>query len=310
MAKSKDQLFAKIDNLIEEINSQYIELKSNSQLEGVEVALLASNIDYLSSQVKALHYFQLANNGLKEKEVKEELFTPAINLKYEADEQEVFDEIQEKSSWKQEGVVNSVEVENQTHVNTEPVAEIPAIEKNKDDSVTIAPVVQERPLVEHTYATPPVEEPITEPVVAAKVVVNEIIEEEKTVIVEEKIFTSTTKVEVKEEVPSRPLTINELIQQQKQAGINMTQQFQTSASQDKILDLKAAISLNDKLLFIKDLFNGYSLAYSEALELLNRYDNYAEADAFLQTNYALKNSWAEKPQTVEKFYSLLRKKYN
>jgi len=217
MAKSKDQLLAKIDNLILEINSQYTELKNNGQFEGVEVALLASNIDYLSSQVKALHYFQEPNHVPAENVKKEELFTPAINLKYEADEQEVFEEIQEKSSWKEETV---------------------------------------------------------------------------------------------EEIPSRPLTINELIQQQKQAGINMTQQFQTSTNQDKILDLKAAISLNDKLLFIKDLFNGYSLAYSEALELLNRYDNFAEADAFLQTNYALKNSWAEKPQTVEKFYLLLRKKYN
>ena len=78
---------------------------------------------------------------------------------------------------------------------------------------------------------------------------------------------------------------------------------------DKGMDLKSSISLNDKLLFIRDLFNGYSLAYSEAIELLNRYVTFAEADAFLQTNYALKNNWAEKPQTVEKLYAILRKKF-
>jgi hypothetical protein len=76
-----------------------------------------------------------------------------------------------------------------------------------------------------------------------------------------------------------------------------------------VLDIKTAINLNDKLLFIKDLFNGYSLAYSEAVELLNRFDNFAEADAFLQSNYALKNGWSEKPQTVEKLYAILRKRF-
>jgi len=310
MAKSKDQLLAKIDNLILEINSQYTELKNNGQFEGVEVALLASNIDYLSSQVKALHYFQEPNHVPAENVKKEELFTPAINLKYEADEQEVFEEIQEKSSWKEETVINNVHVDNQTVASVAAAVEVPTIEKSTEENPAPIPVVEEPAFIENPVITPVVEERIVEPTATTTVVVNEVVEEAKTVIVEETIITSSTKVETVEEIPSRPLTINELIQQQKQAGINMTQQFQTSTNQDKILDLKAAISLNDKLLFIKDLFNGYSLAYSEALELLNRYDNFAEADAFLQTNYALKNSWAEKPQTVEKFYLLLRKKYN
>lgn len=110
---------------------------------------------------------------------------------------------------------------------------------------------------------------------------------------------------------SRPLTLNEIIQQQKLAGSTLVNTFQTSGhKKEKVVDLKTAVSLNDKLLIIKDLFNGYSLAYSEAIELLNRFDNLAEADAFLQSNYALKNNWASKPQTVEKLYVILRKKFD
>ncbi len=57
---------------------------------------------------------------------------------------------------------------------------------------------------------------------------------------------------------------------------------------DKIADLKKAITLNEKLLYIKDLFNGYSLAYSEAIEILNRFTSLNEADLFLKKNYVVK----------------------
>jgi hypothetical protein len=76
-----------------------------------------------------------------------------------------------------------------------------------------------------------------------------------------------------------------------------------------ITDLKSAINLNDKLLYIKDLFNGYSLAYSEAIEIVNRFNSFEEAERFLKTNYLVKNNWESKPATVEKFYALLKRRY-
>ncbi|MDM1047745.1 hypothetical protein [Sphingobacterium hotanense] len=157
----------------------------------------------------------------------------------------------------------------------------------------------------------PVEEKKEE--VSNEPVVNEVVIEEKHVEIKEEPKEASLNDLAKqaEQTPSRRMTLNELIQQQKQAGLTNVNQFQTSTSKssDTIVDLKTGVSLNDKLLFIKDLFNGYSLAYSEAIELLNRFDNFAEADAFLQSNYALKNNWASKPQTVDKLYVVLRKKY-
>lgn len=149
----------------------------------------------------------------------------------------------------------------------------------------------------------------------AEPTVNEVVIEEKEIEIEEdkpeEVVSLNDLAKQAEVKPSRPLTLNELIQQQKKAGLTNANQFNTSQdkSSDRIADLKVAVSLNDKLLFIKDLFNGYSLAYSEAIELLNRFDNFAEADAFLQSNYSLKNNWASKPQTVDKLYAILRKKY-
>ena len=74
-------------------------------------------------------------------------------------------------------------------------------------------------------------------------------------------------------------------------------------------DLKGLISLNDKLQFVRDLFNGYSLAYTEAIELLDRFDSFEAADNFLKQNYAAKNNWAEKQDVADKFYEILNRRF-
>ncbi len=105
---------------------------------------------------------------------------------------------------------------------------------------------------------------------------------------------------------SKPQSINERISALKQSSAGANPK---SYSGQGISDIKSIINLNDKLLFIKDLFNGYSLAYSEAIELLNRFDNFSDADLFLQSNYAEKNNWQMKKDTVEKFYVILNKRF-
>ena len=102
------------------------------------------------------------------------------------------------------------------------------------------------------------------------------------------------------------LTINQKIQSQlADKAVSHTEQL----SIKPISDIKMAITLNDKLLFIKDLFNGYSLAYSEAIEILNRFKTIDEANRFLNANYVNKNNWEGKPETTEKFYALLKRRY-
>lgn len=107
-----------------------------------------------------------------------------------------------------------------------------------------------------------------------------------------------------ESVQARP-TLNDLL-----AGKS---NFSTSVNEENnktsITDLKQAINLNEKLLYIKDLFNGYNLAYAEAIELVNKMPDFKTADNFLRNNYAVKNNWAAKQSTVDKFYNLLNQRF-
>ncbi len=108
--------------------------------------------------------------------------------------------------------------------------------------------------------------------------------------------------------PEQPLTLNQRLS----AQLQQQQPAQSAGynSPAAVTDIKSAINLNDKMLFVKDLFNGYSLAYSEAVELLNRCKNFDEADRFLRSNYVSKNNWAAKPDTVDKFYMILHRRFS
>lgn len=107
----------------------------------------------------------------------------------------------------------------------------------------------------------------------------------------------------KAEQPTAKPTLNDIL-----AGKNTATRL-NETSNNVITDLKSAINLNDKLLYIKDLFNGYNLAYAEAIEIANKMPNFDAADNFFQKNYAVKNNWADKQATVDKFYLLLNRRF-
>jgi hypothetical protein len=123
----------------------------------------------------------------------------------------------------------------------------------------------------------------------------------------ESVIDNTPKVKEEEPVKeTKPLSFNERMSAQLKGGNTGTA---AEPAEAPIKDIKAAISLNDKLLFVKDLFNGYSLAYSEAIEIVNRFTSFEEADRFLKTNYVTKNNWEGKKATADKFYALLKRRY-
>ncbi len=132
-------------------------------------------------------------------------------------------------------------------------------------------------------------------------------EEDEDVHIKEVVISERTIAvpsdQVRDENP-KP-TVNDLLSKTIQ---QRTVSSQFNSRQTK--DLKGMISLNDKLLFVRDLFNGYSLAYSEAIELVNRFDNFEAADNFLKQNYAVKNNWSLKQDVADKFYEILNRRFS
>lgn len=156
------------------------------------------------------------------------------------------------------------------------------------------------PFLVHHEEEEPKEEKV---VVAENPVLEPIIEEIKApVTAPTKVVIETTRVEVD---TAQKLTLNDILAGNNNIGSRVNEASAGAA----VSDLKAAINLNDKLLYIKDLFNGYNLAYAEAIDIANKMPNFDAADNFFQSNYAVKNNWADKQTTVDKFYLLLNRRF-
>ena len=74
-------------------------------------------------------------------------------------------------------------------------------------------------------------------------------------------------------------------------------------------DLKMAIGINDKFLFINELFGGNPSDYNEAIEKLNHAESSQEAENTL-ADYGLKHNWDEHADARNRLKQLIEKKFN
>lgn len=284
----KLELLTKIESLINELSTSLEQLKEVDNLidNGLEVDLFVATTEYLSAHAHALSI-------CVEQEYTDKILAEADSSMPWNQELDDIDEtyqtegvkIQEQQS-KLFSLGDNVQKQNQPDQIRAPLHSIEITNEEKLIEEIEEPLVEDKTQVmgkELKYDADEID-----------------IKEEK----EETVF------EIQEDV-SRPMTLNEIIQRQKQTGSTNTQTFKATSnkSSKRSVDLKTAVNLNDKLIIIKDLFNGYTLAYSEAIELLNRCGTMQEADDFLQNNYAAKNNWSAKPQSVDKLYEILKKKF-
>ncbi|GHE47595.1 hypothetical protein [Sphingobacterium griseoflavum] len=340
MAYTKDSIFSKIGELLVELNEGYAGLSEGKQEDrATAIVLMEAQAKFLATHFEV--FGQLSRDSGSHASSNASI--PTVDHTVDHAQAAVLP-AEEKEEQKEEivftpPVVSSTDAEDKQPIEEEivetdkkagdPATDSESVTAKSESEVEEKPEQAERDSTSQTLFSPPVShnEPVNQPVAVEeerdastqkpeekqpqapapseeRVVVQEVIQEPKQIVIE-------NSPAAEERKPARPLTLNEMLQQQRTAalGQSATIASQPSKSQERVVDLKSVINLNDKLLFIKDLFNGYSLAYSEAIELLNRYNSFAEADVFLQTNYALKNNWGDKPQTVEKLYAVLRKKF-
>ncbi len=72
-----------------------------------------------------------------------------------------------------------------------------------------------------------------------------------------------------------------------------------------INDINNAIGLNDKFIFIRELFGNNKELYHETIQVLNNFDTFENAVTFLNENF----DWAEDDTNFERLKELVRRKY-
>lgn len=344
---NQEDIFKKVGQILNELHDQYEFLAQNpKQLNELELELFLANANFLSDHVQILRKINSntplkaiqehtegytepvivfaetrleAETPVQELEIIQEEETPQQEI--EEDKEEVEDAQQEIEEVKEEIEEAKEEIEEAQEVldeapykfdfelsETAPTDKFEFEEKpignifdrplSEEEEQIIAQKQQqsgENELQQHEPKEDKVEEKLVLPLSTEPIVDK----------VEEKIVEQPVGEPVKEQEPAARPTLNDLL-----AGKNnLTGSLNEGNNKTVITDLKQAINLNQKLLYIKDLFNGYNLAYAEAIELLNKMPDFKTADNFLQHNYAVKNNWASKQSTVDQFYELLNQRF-
>ncbi len=79
-------------------------------------------------------------------------------------------------------------------------------------------------------------------------------------------------------------------------------------SKKPISNIIEAIGLNQKFLFMNELFEGENTYYKEAIEQLNNFSNFDEANKFVES-LEKRYSWEVESNTVKEFLDLVERRY-
>jgi len=113
----------------------------------------------------------------------------------------------------------------------------------------------------------------------------------------------TVSKEVNEIAGNAQASVNEKL---KQTRIDLGE----TLIETPIKDLRKAIGVNDRYLFINELFRGDEAAYERSIKTINSFSIFAEAEYWIQRELKVKNGWDGDNGMVTQFYQLVKRRFS
>ncbi len=115
--------------------------------------------------------------------------------------------------------------------------------------------------------------------------------------------TETIFKEINESAGANHASVNEKLKQSKiDLGDTLTE--------IPIRDLRKAIGVNDRFVFINELFRGDEVAYERSIKTINSFSIFAEAEYWIQRELKVKNGWDAGNELVTQFYQLVKRRFS
>jgi hypothetical protein len=109
--------------------------------------------------------------------------------------------------------------------------------------------------------------------------------------------------EINELAANNHASVNEKLRQSKiDLGDTLTE--------TPVRDLRKAIGLNDRYLFINELFRGDEVAYERSIKTINSFSIFAEAEYWIQRELRVKNGWDMGNEMVAQFFQLVKRRFS
>ena len=117
------------------------------------------------------------------------------------------------------------------------------------------------------------------------------------------------------ETAPRPAEIHELISRDQTANSSLNERLKQAkielgeSLEAPIKDLKKAIGVNDRYLFINELFRGDEVMYERSIKTINSFSIFPEAEYWIKRELKLKIGWNDKNEVVKQFDQLVRRRF-
>jgi hypothetical protein len=98
-------------------------------------------------------------------------------------------------------------------------------------------------------------------------------------------------------------TLNERLKTEKR-------ELATLLKDSPVKDLKKAIGINDRFVFIEELFRGDENMYERSIKTINGFSIFPEAEYWIQRELKTKIGWDEESETVKHFDQLVRRRFS
>jgi hypothetical protein len=77
-----------------------------------------------------------------------------------------------------------------------------------------------------------------------------------------------------------------------------------------VKDLRKAIGINDRFLFVSELFRGDETMYERSIKTINNFSIYPEAEYWMNRELKVKLGWDDNKETVKQFYLLVKRRFS
>ena len=84
----------------------------------------------------------------------------------------------------------------------------------------------------------------------------------------------------------------------------------TVLNNEPIKELKKGIGINDRFLFVQELFRGDEIMYERSIKTIDGFAIYPEAQFWIQRELKLKIGWNEDSATVKHFDQLVKRRFS
>ena len=107
--------------------------------------------------------------------------------------------------------------------------------------------------------------------------------------------------------------VNEMVDQQESFNDRLKEnrsELMHSLKETPIRDLRKGIGINDRFVFISELFRGDEPMYERSIKTINSFNIYPEAEYWMNRELKIKLGWDDTRETVKHFYQLVKRRFS